>query len=201
MVASCWFFLWGGFFFLFCSYKLSCLNFYHSSIYHIVFCLWEKQKEFVSWHAKEKEWCSTVVPTTAVLTFCCVWLPLVPDSLFYEQSGCFRIVVFSVILQNGRVSSESSDDPDRWQSIFAAVTDRELRLYESAPWSPEAWGAPVDTCPLLSTRLECYHILITKSCLLQLSWYFLQVHINTLRTGSFKLFKRPLPGFLTILTL
>ena len=25
--------------------------------------------------------------------------------------------------------------------------------------------------------------------------------INTLRTGSFKLFKRPLPGFLTILTL
>jgi hypothetical protein len=25
--------------------------------------------------------------------------------------------------------------------------------------------------------------------------------INTLRTGSFKLFKRPFPGFLTILTL
>jgi len=25
--------------------------------------------------------------------------------------------------------------------------------------------------------------------------------VNTLRTGSFKLFKRPLPGFLTILTL
>jgi len=25
--------------------------------------------------------------------------------------------------------------------------------------------------------------------------------INTFRTGSFKLFKRPLPGFLTILTL
>ena len=26
-------------------------------------------------------------------------------------------------------------------------------------------------------------------------------YFNTLRTGSFKLFKRPLPGFLTILTL
>jgi len=25
--------------------------------------------------------------------------------------------------------------------------------------------------------------------------------LNTLRTGSFKLFKRPFPGFLTILTL
>jgi len=29
----------------------------------------------------------------------------------------------------------------------------------------------------------------------------MNIHINTLRTGSFKLFKRPLPGFLTILTL
>jgi hypothetical protein len=28
-----------------------------------------------------------------------------------------------------------------------------------------------------------------------------QYHLNTLRTGSFKLFKRPFPGFLTILTL
>ncbi|KAE8743768.1 hypothetical protein FOCC_FOCC009600 [Frankliniella occidentalis] len=55
--------------------------------------------------------------------------------------------------QNGQANSESSEDPDRWQAVFAAVTDRELRLYESAPWSPEAWAAPVDTCPLLSTRL------------------------------------------------
>jgi len=28
-----------------------------------------------------------------------------------------------------------------------------------------------------------------------------EANINTLRTGSFKLFKRPFPGFLTILTL
>jgi len=28
-----------------------------------------------------------------------------------------------------------------------------------------------------------------------------KIHFNTLRTGSFKLFKRPFPGFLTILTL
>jgi hypothetical protein len=27
------------------------------------------------------------------------------------------------------------------------------------------------------------------------------IFLNTLRTGSFKLFKRPFPGFLTILTL
>ncbi|XP_063232854.1 beta-1-syntrophin isoform X2 [Bacillus rossius redtenbacheri] len=56
-------------------------------------------------------------------------------------------------VQNGRVGSESSDDQDRWQSVFAAVTEQELRLYESAPWSPEAWGSPLHVCPLLSTRL------------------------------------------------
>lgn len=33
------------------------------------------------------------------------------------------------------------------------MTDRELRLYESAPWSPEAWSAPVELCPLIATRL------------------------------------------------
>ena len=86
-----------------------------------------------------------------------------------EQSRCSKVHIWSVILQNGQVSSESSDDPDRWQSIFAAVTERELRLYESAPWSPEAWGAPVDMCPLLSTRLECHYILIIKSCTVQFS--------------------------------
>nr|CAD7426917.1 unnamed protein product [Timema monikensis] len=52
----------------------------------------------------------------------------------------------------GRVGSESSEDLERWQSVFAAVTERELRLYESAPWSPEAWGVPLHTCPLISTR-------------------------------------------------
>lgn len=78
------------------------------------------------------------------------------------------------MLQNGRVSSESSDDPERWQSVFAAVTERELRLYESAPWSPEAWSAPVDTCPLLSTRFKCHSILVT----MQFSHCCVQLCIN-----------------------
>lgn len=41
---------------------------------------------------------------------------------------------------------------EKWQSVFGAVTDRELRLYESAPWSPEAWSAPIELCPLIATR-------------------------------------------------
>ncbi|XP_055692615.1 beta-1-syntrophin isoform X2 [Lutzomyia longipalpis] len=55
--------------------------------------------------------------------------------------------------QNGRSSSESSDDTDRWQPVFVAVTDRELRIYESAPWSIEAWSRPLECCALASTRL------------------------------------------------
>ncbi|XP_054286253.1 beta-1-syntrophin isoform X2 [Macrosteles quadrilineatus] len=60
--------------------------------------------------------------------------------------------------QNGRASSESSEEPEaggssRWQTVFGAVTQRELRFYESAPWSVEAWSAPLDTSPLISTRL------------------------------------------------
>lgn len=54
---------------------------------------------------------------------------------------------------NGRSSSESSDELDKWQSIFVAVTDREFRLYESAPWSVEAWSRPYESCPLVTTRL------------------------------------------------
>lgn len=65
-----------------------------------------------------------------------------------------------VCLQNGRSSSESSEETDRWQSIFAAVTERELRLYESAPWSIEAWAAPMEAYPLLSTR--CVHFYLCK---------------------------------------
>ncbi|XP_065089726.1 beta-1-syntrophin isoform X2 [Ochlerotatus camptorhynchus] len=55
--------------------------------------------------------------------------------------------------QNGRSSSESSDELDKWQSIFVAVTDREFRLYESAPWSVEAWSRPFECSPLVMTRL------------------------------------------------
>ncbi|XP_011499280.1 PREDICTED: beta-1-syntrophin-like [Ceratosolen solmsi marchali] len=76
-------------------------------------------------------------------------------------------------IQNGRASSESSEDgagssagtsrcagsgygsgcAGGWRSIFGAVSGRELRLYECAPWSPEAWASPSITCPLIATRL------------------------------------------------
>lgn len=53
-----------------------------------------------------------------------------------------------------RSDSESSDEfSDKWQSVFVAITDRDLRIYESAPWSAEAWTRPLEICPLVATRL------------------------------------------------
>ena len=51
---------------------------------------------------------------------------------------------------------------------------------------------------LLLLLLFVYHIIVTISDTVD-SYFSMRIH--TLRTGLFKLFKRPLPGFLTILTL
>ena len=47
----------------------------------------------------------------------------------------------------------SSDDFDKTYSVFMAVTDHDLFLYEAAPWSSEAWRSPVECYPLIQTRL------------------------------------------------
>ncbi|XP_072938688.1 beta-1-syntrophin [Epargyreus clarus] len=49
--------------------------------------------------------------------------------------------------------SDSSDDSEGWVPTFVAITDRELRLYEAAPWSAEAWCAPTESFGLAATRL------------------------------------------------
>lgn len=80
------------------------------------------------------------------------------DSFIIHKCFCLQnkfvvIRYISFFLQNNMSSSESSDDMDRWQSVFAAVTDSELRFYESAPWSGEAWRAPAEAYSLIATRL------------------------------------------------
>lgn len=50
-------------------------------------------------------------------------------------------------------SEEEFTVNDKWQSVFGVVTSKELRFYEVAPWSPDAWSAPLFVCSLLSTRL------------------------------------------------
>ncbi|XP_047508813.1 beta-1-syntrophin isoform X2 [Pieris napi] len=49
--------------------------------------------------------------------------------------------------------SDESDEAEGWQPTFVAITDRELRLYEAAPWSAEAWCAASECFGLAATRL------------------------------------------------
>lgn len=62
------------------------------------------------------------------------------------------ILIFT-LQPSGRSSSESSDESDKWLPIFVAVTEREFRIYESAPWSVEAWSRPLEIYALATTRL------------------------------------------------
>lgn len=42
---------------------------------------------------------------------------------------------------------------DNWQAMFVTMTDRELLLYDTAPWSLDGWAKPSVRIPLLMTRL------------------------------------------------
>ena len=39
-----------------------------------------------------------------------------------------------------------------WKPVFVALTEKDMLLYEAAPWSQEDWSAPYMSHPLLSTR-------------------------------------------------
>ena len=39
-----------------------------------------------------------------------------------------------------------------WRPTFAVLTDREMLLYESVPWSLDVWTRPAARIPLLMTR-------------------------------------------------
>ncbi|XP_032238788.1 beta-1-syntrophin [Nematostella vectensis] len=40
-----------------------------------------------------------------------------------------------------------------WKPVFMALTEKDMLLYEAAPWSKEDWSAPYLSHPLLATRL------------------------------------------------
>lgn len=42
-----------------------------------------------------------------------------------------------------------------WKPVFMALTEKDMLLYEAAPWSKEDWSAPYLSHPLLATRLVC----------------------------------------------
>ncbi|KAH3771914.1 hypothetical protein DPMN_173243 [Dreissena polymorpha] len=39
-----------------------------------------------------------------------------------------------------------------WKPVFIALTDKDLLMYDTAPWSKEEWATPFQSHPLLATR-------------------------------------------------
>lgn len=66
----------------------------------------------------------------------------------------------SINLDNGSLNSHGNEPSflmseslcENWQPIFVALTDRDLLLYDTAPWSIDGWTKPSARIPLLMTR-------------------------------------------------
>lgn len=63
----------------------------------------------------------------------------------------------SIKSRSQSTSSEGEDNNSTgsnvWTPTFVVITDKELRLYNSPPWSVDAWAQPFESWPLLTTRL------------------------------------------------
>lgn len=59
----------------------------------------------------------------------------------------------SVDLNGSDASSlPTNGKSDVWQPVFAALTDRDLLVYDTVPWSLEGWTKPKARIPLIMTR-------------------------------------------------
>lgn len=47
----------------------------------------------------------------------------------------------------------TSESNSSWKPVFAAVSDRDLLLYDSVPFTHEEWGSPFQSYQLIATRL------------------------------------------------
>lgn len=43
-----------------------------------------------------------------------------------------------------------------WKPVFIALTDKDVLLYDTAPWSKEEWATPFQSHPLLATRYSIH---------------------------------------------
>lgn len=82
----------------------------------------------------------------------------IQKNLFSSLQKSIKIlkVTYICLTKQSRSQSTSSDGDDSssslWHPNFVVITDKELRLYNSPPWSYEAWGNPYESWPLLTTR-------------------------------------------------
>lgn len=60
----------------------------------------------------------------------------------------------SIVQENGSDSSPTNGKQETWQAVFAALTDRDLLIYDTVPWSLDGWTKPKARVPLIMTRYQ-----------------------------------------------
>lgn len=58
----------------------------------------------------------------------------------------------SLVPENGSDGPPVGGKQELWQPVFAALTDRDLLVYDAVPWSLDGWTKPRARVPLIMTR-------------------------------------------------
>ena len=61
----------------------------------------------------------------------------------------------SIKMDNGSLNSHGNEPSfldKHWQPVFVALTDRDVLIYDTVPWSIDGWTKPSARIPLLITR-------------------------------------------------
>ena len=80
------------------------------------------------------------------------------NEMLSSSVGYREIKTMGWLSEQVHLGGESMD----WKPVFTALTEKDMLLYEAAPWSKEDWSAPFLSHPLLATR-SVHHLLSTSS--------------------------------------
>ena len=108
-----------------------------------------------------------------------------------------------------KLAQANTQQQQRVEKLSAAERQKQCRLRKKAENQQQASDAQANTQQQRVSRPEIeaedddddYVFQVKRVPSVPIDTTSIDAEFNTLRTGSFKLFKRPLPGFLTILTL
>ena len=72
------------------------------------------------------------------------------NDMLRTNTGYREVRSMGWLSEQVHVSGDSSHV--EWKPVFVALTEKDMLLYEAAPWSREDWSGPYMSHPLLATR-------------------------------------------------
>lgn len=88
---------------------------------------------------------------TIVKFFLCSFLAIEEvNDMLSSNAGYREVRAMGWLSEQVHLGGDSSHT--EWKPVFVALTEKDMLLYETAPWSRDDWSAPVMSHPLLATR-------------------------------------------------